>query len=977
MTFKNTIYVASLFLSIVSIGIANTYAQTNLVKNGGFEQNIKCPKNLTDSQTFNSLVGDWKSPTSNSPKYFNSCAPISSGLSVPDNYAGSQIARSGVAYAGLSVFTNPTTYDASLGKLRQYLQTKLNSPLKAGRSYYFEMFVSKADSSTMGYAVSNIGAYFSSSNLSRNDSFEFAFTPQIVSTAFLSDRLNWVKISGTYVASGGEQYLTIGRFGNEDATTVMNINGFATRESYYYLDDVALIDSCSGIDNVANQILGPDSSFCLYAPFSKSINVTNPQTTNYLWDNGSIFPLRTFTDTGRYWVQLTNGNCQSSDTLFIKSNQKPGLKLGNDTAICFNTPVILKSSEHKNHYAYRWYISAFGTNFLVSTTPSYSINSPDTIIAIVDDFACSNSDTILVRKSTMKRVTLPADSSFCRQVQLLLSASSTTASNFIWNTGARTPSITTTNLPQYWVTASDGLCTSTDTVTITYKGAKAPVKDTTICETGTLVLHADSSATYRLWNTNETTPSIFALFDGEYWITQHKDGCVTYDTTSVTINKVPIINLGNDTNVCVSPFYVLNATSPYGTKYLWNTGDTSALLQAGTTGNYIVKVSNQTCSFADTILLRIQINTPFSFGPDKYDCFETGIVLSSSISRVDSFQWSTLSRDSFIMVKQPGKYWLRTSSGYCTNYDTIELFAKPKPSIFLGNDTIVCWGENLTVDAQNPDCSFVWSTGDTSQTILLKRQQTYWVVATNSEGCRSADTISFDYHPVTKAFSQHAQNMCKGSTIFISPTSTLSGIQWFDGQTNPTYATQKPGWISITATDSVGCPVKDSVMITERPLPDIDIEKEVLACDLPVELTPGTIFPEQLWQDTLSADTYQAKEFGSYKLTVTDAFECSNTAYITVTNNCPSDVTIPNVFTPDNNGKNDYIIPEYTNIKETSWQIFNRWGQLVFSTTNIDENWNGMIDRKEAEAGVYYYTLICKGSRDEKIERTGTLTLIR
>lgn len=953
------------------------YAQTNLVSNGSFEQNQLCPHGLSDSTSFKQFVPDWKSLNLNSPRYFNSCAPLNSGMSIPINYAGNQHARTGSAYAGISVFRNPQDYDASMGKQRQYLQTQLKSPLKQGRKYYFEMYVSKSDSSTMGFAINNFGAFLGSAEQTSNDSFDWDVTPQIVTNSFYTDKLNWVKISGTYTASGGEKFLTIGRFGNDDASSVQNINGNITHHAYYYLDDIALIDSCTALDNAANQLLGPDSSFCVYSLFSKNINAGNAKTMYYLWDNGSQFPNRTVTDTGRYWVRLTNGSCQAADTIVFRSNQKPSIKLGNDTAICFNTPLVLQSSLHKPQYSYQWYIRTFGTNFFVSSSSTYTINSPDTIIAIATDVNCSHSDTILVRKSNLKRVTLQSDTTICRQVYLPLNVASTGASNYIWNTGSHLPNLTTSTLNTYWVTASDGLCSSTDTLNITFKGALAPIRDTTICETNTLILKADINADSHIWNTGESTPFVFALFEGDYRIKQQKEGCTTLDTTTVIINKIPVISLGRDTNVCVSPFYTINATSPYGTKYKWNTGDTTAQIQVSQTGNYVVTVSNKTCSFSDTVLLRLQINTPFSFGPDKYDCFETGIILSSSILRLDSFLWSTQSRDSFILVNQPGTYWLRTSSGFCTNYDTIELIAKPKPSVLIANDTILCRGQNLLVDAHSPGNRVLWNTGDTTQQITLKTPQTYVVVATNTDGCHASDTIKFDYFPPTKAFTDHEQDICEGSSVLIKPTATLTGIQWFDGQISPTYTCKQGGLVSMIATDSLGCAVTDSVFVHEHALPETQLEPELLACELPVTLTPANVFPVYLWQDSIPSETYEAAAFGQYTLKVKDQFGCSSISSITVTNNCPSDVTVPNVFTPDNNGKNDEIKPDYINIKETTWEIFNRWGQLVFSSTNENESWNGMINGKEAEAGVYYYTLVCKGSRDENIERTGTITLIR
>lgn len=952
------------------------HAQTNLLLNGDFESFLKCPVSATDTHQLSYFCTGWNRANLGQTRYFNACAPLTSEVSVPVNFTGTQLPHSGNAYMGFTAFVNPA-YTSGAGFPRDYLQSKLKEPLKAGRMYYVEMYVSRADSNLMGYAVSNIGAYFSKTPVTKNDSFQLMLNPQVESSTIITDKVNWIKISGSFMATGGENYVTIGRFGSDQSFQILNIDGSLSKKAFYLIDDVKVIDSCTFIDAAAENILGPDSLFCLYAPFSKSINATHPSSTHYLWENGFTFPVRPITDTGTYWLKMMNGNCFAYDTVTFSSNKKPPVNLGKDTAICYNTPVRLQPKQKKNHYTYQWFIQAPNANFLVGTNSFYDINSPDKIILEVNDAGCKNYDTISVFKSSMKRAQLSNDTSFCRQNSLKLDVSATGAANFLWNTGSVQPVLYTTDLETYWVTVNDGLCYSTDTIHIQLLGAVKPTADTIVCENTVLTLSADPLSSIIDWSTGEHTVQISPTISGLYTLTQTNNTCVTKDTIDVTIELVPKTSLGDDLSVCVSPFYLLSAYSPYATQYKWSTGDTTSFLQISSNGNYAVQISNHTCTYSDTVSIRLQINTPFSFGNDKYDCFESGIVLSTSITKVDSFAWSTQSKDSFIVVDKPGKYWLKTSFGICTNYDTIEFFAKPRPTVDLPKDTIVCKFASMILDAQNPGCDYTWSNGVNSQTLLVDKPGQYFVLVTNADGCTAKDSIIFANYPVPHVFSTPTLSLCEDSSVTIIPNQHLASYNWPDGNIAKQFTTTLPGKIFINGLDTFGCAYKDSILVQLKNKPEILIAPTIATCELNIPLETEATYTTYLWQDSVTTPLYMITSFDRVKLTVTDANHCSNTTYIEVINNCPSEVTIPNVFSPNKDGVNDDIIPDYLNVKETEWIVFNRWGNIVFKTNNLQESWDGkVLHRSDAEDGTYYYTLVCKGSKDEKIERKGTITLL-
>ena len=950
----------------------HSYAQANLIANGDFESYKNCPLYPTDTFDIVADAIEWRRPTNGKSLYYNKCSPKYSGLSVPTNWVGTRSARSGNAYMGLCAYRDPIP-GSDPGFKREYIQTSLTQRLKAGRKYYFEMYVSRADSGLLGYAVKNVGALFTTNPVGQNDSNEINLIPQVESTFYLTDRFNWTKISGSFIATGGEQYLTIGRFGPDIPDQIISINGSRAKAAYYYIDDVLLLDSCTDFDQTVEHILGADSSFCKYSPFSKTLNAANSKATQYSWKNGSLLPSITVTDTGKYWVRMSDGICINYDTISITSNIKPIVELGPDTTICFNRPVKLQPKSTKSFYAYNWYIFTSGINFSVGTGSSFTATTQDFFIVKATDFNCSGYDTILVFKSKMDTLILRPDTNLCRQAHFLLDATTARATRYKWNTGDTTPTIYTSSRDRYWVTVSDGLCSVRDTVNIGLLGPERPTKDTSACETNLLIISGDPHSSAYLWNTGAVTKDIAAYNNGYYTIKQTKGSCVTMDSIHVKIDKVPIVNLGNDTNVCVDPLYTLKAISPYAKRFIWSTGDSTSSIQLDKTGIYAVRTENDNCQSGDTIEIHTQLKVPFSFGEDVSDCFNNNIILTTSPYSIDSFAWSTGVPDSFLVVSQPGTYWLRTSKGYCTNIDSITFYAKPRPSVTLRNDTTVCKGVFVSIDAGNQQNRVEWNTGDTNHVLITQNPGLYRVKVVNDENCFSKDSFSLHNFPTPVVLKTKKGVVCSDSIFMLLAAPSFLSYTWNDGTAGSSYTAHKGGKYWVTILDSFGCAHADTVVLQNVARPTISVKPKIETCELAIPIETEETYPHYLWNYTDTSVVYSINRFGFVHLQVIDTNNCRNSTTIEVVNNCPSSVKIPNVFSPNGDGLNDEIIPEYIHITATDFKIFNRWGKLVFETSDTNQAWDG----KDVPTGTYFYILQCKGNAGEQFVQNGTITLIR
>lgn len=218
----------------------------NLVMNPSFEDTIPCIvyQNIGPPQL---PCTYWFCATNGSVDYFSHlCNDVTYGT--PQNSLGFQIAKTGTAYCGIGLWNIPTP----ISNYREYLEGQLFDTLKQGRTYCVSFYVVNTDSCI--YYTPNIGVYFSNDSLvDYNSNSTLPVAPQIVNTnGFIYDTLNWIQISGNYIAGGGEKYFIIGNF-NDDSNTLLDSNSNTNMfygVAYFYIDDVSVVDCTVGINEI-------------------------------------------------------------------------------------------------------------------------------------------------------------------------------------------------------------------------------------------------------------------------------------------------------------------------------------------------------------------------------------------------------------------------------------------------------------------------------------------------------------------------------------------------------------------------------------------------------------------------------------------------------------------------------------------------------------------------------------------------------
>ncbi len=215
------------FIFIIFLNTSFLFGQ-NLVPNPSFEDTVYCPSSMAQPNA----VASWFNPTQASPDYYNVCSLTGAG--VPVNDVGYQNAQEGNGYIGLiTIFTSEVNY-------REYYEVELLEELEIGKTYYWCLYVSATDS--CDYISNNIGISLSST-IVQNNNQTLLLSPVVGNySSIISESKAWKKISGEFIASGGEKYLVLGNFYNDSQTNVLQTlsNTIGGEGAYYYIDNVYL-----------------------------------------------------------------------------------------------------------------------------------------------------------------------------------------------------------------------------------------------------------------------------------------------------------------------------------------------------------------------------------------------------------------------------------------------------------------------------------------------------------------------------------------------------------------------------------------------------------------------------------------------------------------------------------------------------------------------------------------------------------------
>jgi hypothetical protein len=357
----------------------------------------------------------------------------------------------------------------------------------------------------------------------------------------------------------------------------------------------------------------------------------------------------------------------------------------------------------------------------------------------------------------------------------------------------------------------------------------ASKKDSFNCGTGTVTLQATSSGSGSIkWyanltggaalatGTSFTTPSISATTT--YYIAAASGTCESSPRTAVvaSIRTVPTVNIGNDTTICPGISYVLNATTSNAT-YAWNNSATTPTITVNAAGTYSVLVTVNGCSGSDARIITPGVAPVNNLVPVTNLCAGETVTLNAG-NTGSSFLWTPGSAiTQTINVTAGGNYSVVVKSiNGCKITSTTNVVIRPLPVANLGNDTSICEGDQITLNAGNPGYAYLWNTGATSQTIAVIDSGTYKVTVTSPYNCETIDEkhVAFQSAPRVEGFNfipLFYEELGKVKFSPLNPTH-VDSYKWDFGDGTPTTTQMNPlhvypagGFYNVSLTVYNGC----------------------------------------------------------------------------------------------------------------------------------------------------------------------------
>ena len=827
-----------------------------------------------------------------------------------------------------------------------------------------------------------------------------------------------------------------------DGTIYTNINSIShaySNQGIYPIEVIAWDLTCGFSDTIQDTLnflsdfssavatAPADTTLCSSPPFNMNFT-SDGSTPNVFWDFGDgntstqPNPINAYADSGAYqvmFIAIDSNTCNIADTAFFNVELLQAATFSAQIDVptippCSDPTLIPLNASFTGTGADSivWNLGD-GTVFIDSSSFSYNYTSPGiyTVTMTAWDLTCNNTNTItqvVDFNSTYSTATatVPPDTLLCSSPPYNMNFTSNGSTpNVFWDFGdgntstLQNPTNAFADSGTYVVTfvAIDSTtCNIADTATFVVDLQQAATFNAQIdvptippCSDPTLIpLNASftgSGADSLSWDLGDGTvyndstnftyyysnPGIYTISMTAWDFTCNNTNTVTQVVNFLSTFSSAVANAPGDTTICSAPPFNINFSSDGSTpNVFWDFGDGNTSTQPNPINAYsdsgayqvmFIAIDSTTCNIADTAFFNVEIiqaptfNASFTL-PTIPPCTDPdSVVVNASFTGtgLDSLVWNM--DDGTIIIDSTSISHSYTNEGIYN----ISVSAWG----FCGNDTTIYQTFNFNTDS--------------SLAVAYAPQ----------------DTILCTTAPFSIAFSSYGTNPTQLWDFGDGNSSTVA---------NPTHVFADTGSYVVTyiAIDSSSCNISDTAVFNVSLIQAEEFSAE-LNFDPPppcgidsllVELAFTGSGADSLIWDMDNGDvfndsslTYYYTEPGTYQVSLTAYdIECNYVETISETvlfaGNFTSEDVVPNVFSPNGDGNNDQLsFMRVNDTKEFKITIYNRWGSVIYESTNANLSWDGISPGgKEASPGVYFfeirYTDKCSDIENLK---TGYIHLVR
>lgn len=491
--------------------------------------------------------------------------------------------------------------------------------------------------------------------------------------------------------------------------------------------------------------------------------------------------------------------------------------------------------------------------------------------------------------------------------------------------------------------------------------------------------------------TTDTTISLAFKRTGDTWLKARLNtGCSYYsDSVLLHIQQASAsFSLGNDTTICPGDSVTINAGSGFNS-YKWNNGSATSSIKIKTPGKFYVRVDN-VCNdvYSDTIIIGSVIIPPLSIGGDTLLCSGDTLLRTAS-SGFKNYTWlpnpvqanNQAATAIFTPIQNSSVIVKAITVEGCHAADSMNVTIIAAPVIKLGADTSICANDSVIINAGNAYTQYRWNTGSSAQRITLKTAGNYSIVAKAANGCYAYDTLVIQQvYKISQVNLGSDFDVCMGEVKRLD-AGTFASYKWQDGSAGQYYNAANKGVYSVLVKDNNNCLTTDTILLKDvQPLPANFLKAVDSLCQYDkLNVIPQGSFKNYLWSTGSALPALKVDQPGVYRLSVTDANGCTGSASIRiVSKSCMYGVYIPTAFTPNTDGFNDVFRAKvFGNVLSFQLTIYNRFGEVVFSTNDRYKGWDGNLNGIPQNQGAFVYTCTYHLEGGKPTSEKGTIVLIR
>ena len=545
--------------------------------------------------------------------------------------------------------------------------------------------------------------------------------------------------------------------------------------------------------------------------------------------------------------------------------------------------------------------------------------------------------------------------------------------------------------------------------------------DTILCVGDSLQLNANGGLTYNWIGPNAFTSNlqdpvidsvIFANTGSYEVMVTDSLGCYSTDSVAIVVNENPFFNANISAISCQNwsdGSIQLSGTGNAPLLYNWSPSvSTDTIADSLMAGLYVVTLtdSNQ-CSYLDSLYVPSPPSFIDTILVTAADCLAKNGALDVVVqgnSNDYTYQWTPFNQTTpTINNLNDGTYTVEVTDSIGCAYQMTAVLPNQNN---LNIDTVLitdegCYGDQdgaaeIVVGSGQAPFSYNWGhTGQNSPIVQGLSQGVYYFEVTDGYGCIRNDSIVVSGNDsISLLVDSLGHAICDKANGWIA-VSANGGSGDFSYSWQPSndqgqfIINLATGSYSVTVTDSVGCHRSETIEIIAIPTPTVSIIAQDSTIDLgdslsmQANVTPAGTY-EYFWTPSIDLDCdscqivmTQPTTSTLYNVTIVDTNGCEATSDLFIIVNECKDYFLPTVFSPNGDQLNDDWNVLCNCIKSYKLQVFNRWGEEIFSTDSQSQSWDGTYKGRAVDMGSYNYQIALEYVNGETTSASGNVKVVR